>query len=412
MSVETLSSDDFRAAMVEQLITDQRDKGLSMRPEVEAALRTVPRHLFTPDSSLEDAYSPNLAVITKQVGDETISSVSAAWLIAEMLGQAADAHEGGLSGLDVLEIGSGGYNAALLRELVGDSGSVTTVDIDKDVTDRASECLAAAGYGDVTVVCADAEQPVGPRGVYDLIIATVGAWDIAPAWTDQLASDGVLVVPLRTFGMTRSWALRREGHALVSHSQRLCGFVSIQGTGTHQMRYVDIAEGVHLRLDEDQKINPQSVGDLLAQPPVQAWAGASLAPATVLADLDMWLATRITAAGQQFVILTAQQDAIDAGRVDPAWRYGTPAALHDGTFCYRSALQWTDDKFDLGARAYGPDATTVAQQWVEHMVAWLDASTPAPVLHVLPAGTPDGDLPAGTVLDKRHSRLVLAFTPR
>lgn len=41
-----------------------------------------------------------------------------------------------MSGLNVLEIGSGGYNAALLRELVGDSGSVTTVDIDKDVTDR------------------------------------------------------------------------------------------------------------------------------------------------------------------------------------------------------------------------------------------------------------------------------------
>ncbi|PRY18640.1 hypothetical protein [Pseudosporangium ferrugineum] len=109
MSVETLNSDDFRAAMVEQLIADQQDKGLTMRPEVEAALRTVPRHLFTPGRSLEDAYSPNLAVITKQVGDETISSVSAAWLIAEMLGQAADAHKGGLAGLDVLEIGSGLY---------------------------------------------------------------------------------------------------------------------------------------------------------------------------------------------------------------------------------------------------------------------------------------------------------------
>lgn len=41
--------------------------------------------------------------------------------------------------------GSGGYNAALLRELVGPSGSVTTVDIDSDVTDRATACLTAAG---------------------------------------------------------------------------------------------------------------------------------------------------------------------------------------------------------------------------------------------------------------------------
>jgi protein-L-isoaspartate(D-aspartate) O-methyltransferase len=36
---------------------------------------------------------------------------------------------------------------------------------------------------------------------------------------------------------------------------------------------------------------------------------------------------------------------------------------------------------------------------------------PVPVLHVLPLGTPDGNLPAGTVLDKRHSRIVLTFTP-
>ncbi len=129
----------------------------------------------------------------------------------------------------MLEIGSGGYNAALLRELVGPSGSVTTVDIDPDVTDRARACLEAVGYGDVTVVCADAERRIDPGRTWDLIIVTAGAWDIPPAWIGQLARNGTLVVPLRTFGMTRSWALRRAGDRLVSHSQRLCGFVSDAG---------------------------------------------------------------------------------------------------------------------------------------------------------------------------------------
>ena len=41
-------------------------------------------------------------------------------------------------GLRVLEIGSGGYNAALLREVVGDNGQVVTIDIDPAVTDRAT----------------------------------------------------------------------------------------------------------------------------------------------------------------------------------------------------------------------------------------------------------------------------------
>jgi protein-L-isoaspartate(D-aspartate) O-methyltransferase len=412
VSVDTVNGESLHAAMVDQLLADHADKGLTMRPEVEAALRAVQRHLFTPDAPLAEAYQADLAVVTKRRGDEALSSVSAPWLIAEMLGQAADAVDGGLRGLNVLEIGSGGYNAALLRELVGSSGSVTTVDIDREVTDRATACLAAAGYDDVTVVCADADQPIGRLPFYDLIIVTVGAWDIPPAWTGQLAENGTLVVPLRTFGMTRSWALRRTGDRLVSHSQLLCGFVSMQGSGAHELRYVDIADGVHLRLDElRQQVDPQSVGDLLSQPAAQEWVGASLPPRTVLADLDLWLAARITDTGQQFVVLTAQQEAIEAGLVSPAWRYGTPAALHDGSFSYRSTLRWSDDLFDIGARAHGPHAGAAAEQLVAHMRAWLDAGSPAPVLHVLPAGTPDGDLPAGTVLDKRHSRVVLTFDP-
>lgn len=250
MSVDTMNAEGLHAAMVDQLVADHADKGLAMRPEVETALRTVRRHLFTPDAPLEEAYRADQAVVTKRRGDEAVSSVSAPWLIAEMLGQAADVIDGGLLGRHVLEIGSGGYNAALLRELVGPAGSVTTVDIDSDVTDRATACLAAAGYNDVTVVCADAEQQIGHGRSYDLIIVTVGAWDIPPAWTEQLAETGTLVVPLRTFGMTRSWALRRAGDRLTSHSQRLCGFVSMQGSGALEMRYVDIAAGVHLRLDE------------------------------------------------------------------------------------------------------------------------------------------------------------------
>jgi protein-L-isoaspartate(D-aspartate) O-methyltransferase len=412
MSTDMVSGEILRAAMVDQLVADHADKELTMRPEVEAALRAVPRHLFTPDTALEKAYRADQAVVTKRVGDEVVSSVSASWLIAEMLGQAADAADGGLRGQQVLEIGSGGYNAALLRELVGPSGSVTTMDIDPDVTDRARACLAAAGYDDVTVVCADAEQQVGPGRSYDLIIVTAGAWDIPPAWIGQLARKGTLVVPLRTFGMTRSWALRRVGDWLVSHSQRLCGFVSMQGAGAHEMRYADIADGVHLRLDEDQIVDLEAVGELLPQPPAQAWAGVSLPPRTVLADLDLWLAARLTAAGQQFVVLTAQQDAVDAGVVAPGWRFGTPAAIRNGTFCYRSALRWTDDDmFDLGARAHGSDAAAAAAAMVEHMRAWLDAGSPMPVLHVLPLGIPDGDLPAGMVLDKRHTRVVLTFTP-
>ncbi|RAY15425.1 methyltransferase, FxLD system [Actinomadura craniellae] len=404
MSVGTVGSEDLRNEMVDRLAADHRGKGLTLRPEVEAALRTVPRELYTPGVPLKEAYE-NTAVVTKRRGEESISSVSAPFLIAEMLGQAANAL-GDLRGRHALEIGSGGYNASLLRELVGPSGSVTTVDIDPEVTDRAASCLAAAGYNDVTVVCADAEHPIEAGRRYDLIIVTAGAWDIPPAWRDQLTDSGVLVVPLRMFGTTRSWALRHSGDRLISHSRRLCGFVPVQGDGASAIRYLDIADGVHLRLDEGEQIAPACVEGILARPRQEAWAGVSLPPRTALPDLDMWLATRLR---EESVTLSAQEEAVASGIVAPAWRFGTPATLHDGTFAYRSELRWTDRRFDLGAYAHGPAAAAAAGRMVEHMRAWVDAGCPAPALEVVPARTPDGDLPDGAVLDKRHSRLILTF---
>ncbi|MEV4251698.1 methyltransferase, FxLD system [Spirillospora sp. NPDC049652] len=409
MTVDTLESAHLRNRMVDQLIADQAAKGLMLPASVEAALRTVPRELYAPNTPLPEAYA-NSAIVTKRRGEESISSVSAPFLIAEMLGQAVDALDG-LKGRHVLEIGSGGYNASLLAELVGPAGSVTTVDIDPEVTGRASACLAAAGYHDVEVVCADGEHPVGPGRRYDLIIVTAGAWDIPAAWREQLTDGGVLVVPLRTFGLTRSWALRRAGQELVSHSHRQCGFVSVQGAGAHEVRYLDIADGVHLRLDEDQQVDPAMVTELMLQHRQQAWTGLSLAPRTVLADLDLWLATRLVGEADEFVILTAQEAAVESGVVAPAWRFGTPATVETGAFCYRSQLLWTGQRFDVGAIAHGPHGSAAAKRMVEHMRAWVDEDSPSPALRVLAAQTPDGDLPAGTVLDKRHSRLVLTFTP-
>ena len=185
----------------------------------------------------------------------------------------------------------------------------------------------------------------------------------------------------------------------------------MQGAGAHEMRYVDIADGVHLRLDEGQQVDAAAIAGLFTQPRQEAWAGLSLPPRTVLSDMDLWLATRLRREVSEFVVLTAQEEAVTSGVVAPAWRFGTPAAVHDGTFSYRSALRWTGRMFDLGAYAHGSVAVAAAGRMVEHMRAWVEAGSPSPVLHVLPAATPDGDLPDGAVLDKRQSRVVLAFTP-
>jgi protein-L-isoaspartate(D-aspartate) O-methyltransferase len=68
----------------------------------------------------------------------------------------------------VLEIGSSGYNATLIAELVGPNGEVTTVDIDPEVVTRTRDCLAAAGYHGVHVVEADA-------GLFVIVTLAAGA---------------------------------------------------------------------------------------------------------------------------------------------------------------------------------------------------------------------------------------------
>jgi protein-L-isoaspartate(D-aspartate) O-methyltransferase len=86
----------------------------------------------------------------------------------------------------VLEIGSGGCNAALLAELVGPAGQVTTADIDPEVTGRARAFLAEAGYRQVNIVLADGEAGVAAFAPYDRIIVTAGAlrrhWPGSACW--------------------------------------------------------------------------------------------------------------------------------------------------------------------------------------------------------------------------------------
>lgn len=211
----------LRAGMVEEL----REREVLGSDWVDGAFRTVPRRLFAPDAPLEEAYAAHRAVVTKRdEHDIAVSSVFAPWLRAVMLGQARLA-----PGMRVLEIGSGGYNVALVAEVVGEEGEVTTVDIDPEVADRARHCLAAAGYDQVNVMLADAEEGVPEHAPYDRVIVTAGAWDIPPAWMRQLVDGGLLVVPLRMRGLTRSVALEYADGRLVSRDYRLCGVVACAG---------------------------------------------------------------------------------------------------------------------------------------------------------------------------------------
>jgi protein-L-isoaspartate(D-aspartate) O-methyltransferase len=149
-----VTADSARAAELRERLADELvAEGTIVSKEVEAAFRTVPRHLFAPGATLEEAYDAAAVVRTKRAADgSTMSSVSAPQIQARMVEQA-----GITRGMRVLKIGSGGYNAAVIAELVGPEGQVTTLDIDADVTDRASHLLDEAGYSRIHVALGESQ---------------------------------------------------------------------------------------------------------------------------------------------------------------------------------------------------------------------------------------------------------------
>ncbi|MFI6300172.1 methyltransferase, FxLD system [Nonomuraea sp. NPDC050790] len=398
----------LRDAMVEKITARHKTMGWVFPAAVERALRTVPRHLFTGDADLQVAYEDNAIVTKRNERGTSLSSVSAPWLQAMMLGQ-ADLKPGDR----VLEVGSGGYNAALIQKVVGPTGSVTTIDIDPEVTDRAQRFLADTGYGDIEVICADAEFEVEPGRTFDAIIVTVGSWDVPPAWPARLAEGGRLVVPLRTWGMTRSWVLERQGDGLVSRDHQMCGFVAMQGAGAHQGTATPLfnaggAHAVGLWRDEQDTIDAEALSGVLDQPRVEVWTGITVEAATRYSDQDLWLATSLPA----FSLMTASQQALDDGLVALPWRYGTPAFVNGPNLAYRPKPRPLDgDVLEFGAFAHGPQAEQTAQRLADAIAAWDAAGRPSPRLSVHPADTPDAELPDGHLLDKKHTRLVISWPP-
>src|SRR5262249_56730176 len=102
------------------------------------------------------------------------------------------------------------------------------------------EHLASAGFDRVRVVCADGTFGDPASAPFDRVILTARAWDVAPAWREQLAQDGRLVLPLSIRLGELSVAFEPAGDHLLSRSARGCGFMTLRGAGAAPPRRVPL----------------------------------------------------------------------------------------------------------------------------------------------------------------------------
>ena len=371
---------------------------------VAAALHAVPRHLFLPEQRPEVAYQ-NDAIVTKR--DETgqpISSSSQPTIMAIMLDQLDLA-----PGQRVLEIGAGtGYNAALISHVVGPSGEVTSVDIDPELVGRAREHLVGAGFGDVTVVCADGAGGYPERAPYDRVIATVGVSDLAPAWLEQTVPQARIVVPLDVRGTQLSVAFEpadpdNPGGPWTSRSLAPCGFMRMRGSLAGPERVVALAPGLSLLLPDgmlpaamlpagmrpgDPDLNGPDVDGaalaaLLAGPSVRHPTGIRVTgpgSAEVFWGLGLWLAAR-------------EPRSCRLGEERPPGRSGTPGGWLPGAPLGGPGWHTTLGLLDAGGLAiltspaepdrsglatfdavgFGPGAARLAADLGAHVQAWAEA---------------------------------------
>lgn len=373
MSAATPTSPGRTADLLrEEMVATLVEKGVARSPEIIRALRTVPRHLVD-GVGTERVYDPFRAAVTKRGADGvSLSSVSAAHVQVMQLEQAHVR-----PGQRVLEIGSGGVNAAYLAELVGKSGLVVTMDIDPDVTARADAFLAATGYPQVLVVTGDAALGVPQAAPFDLILVTVETTDVPDAWWDHLTGDGKIVACLRWRGQSRTVALvRQDKDVLVAEDLAQCGFVPLQGIGENRQRLVvlhDVSDQrVALRLDDDIPVDVGALRRALVAEKTFRWTGVRLPKGQSYELLDLWLATVLDT-----VVMTGDPGAHEKGLIPSASPIGWPVLVEGASMAYRT-LRATDDpqQWELGVIAHGPGAGDLADRYAGAVTSWDPQARP------------------------------------
>jgi protein-L-isoaspartate(D-aspartate) O-methyltransferase len=434
------AADAARARLARAL----HESGHTPSAAVQAAFLAVPRHLFVPELDATAAYQDEALVIKYGADGLPVSSSSQPAMMAIMLEQLQLK-----PGHRVLEIGTGtGYNAAVMAHIVGPRGAVVTVDIDADLIARAQASLAEAGYspihgpgrGEVRAICADGGYGDPGDAPFDRVIVTVGAWDIPPAWLDQLGPGGRLVLPLSVRGIQLSVSLERDADSRsdrrsdswVATSAFRCGFVRMAGAfaDPEPFRPLGVSPGLYVQADDGRQVDPDALAAALGGPAVDVGAGIRARSRDELADLDLWLT--LTQPG--LTRLTIMETAASRAQVGPLLPFGGLAgplgnepglpklgiggvagvrpARGTPSTASRPGLDQRAYPGEIVLRGYGPGGPALAGHLARQVSAWDKLARPGAAdlaLTVWPADAELTEPEDQIVLRRPHIRLAAGW---
>lgn len=165
-----------------RLIMKLRSAGVT-DTRVLAAIEGVPREMFVPETFRDRAYEDTALPIEK---GQTISQPSVvAWMT-----WALDVNDR----MRVLEIGTGsGYQAAILARMCR---RVYTIERHKELLRVAEQRFSELGFNNITTQYGDGAKGWKAAAPFDRIIVTAAATEVPSSLLEQLAPDGVMVIPV------------------------------------------------------------------------------------------------------------------------------------------------------------------------------------------------------------------------
>jgi len=175
-----MTSQRTRARLIERL----REKGIASN-QVLDLIGATPRHLFLDEALSHRAYEDSSLPIGYG------QTLSQPYIVARMteilLGASGRLNK-------VLEVGTGsGYQTAILAQVATEVYSVERV---KPLQDKARSRLRSLGLRNVHLSHADGGFGWPEKGPFDAILSAAAPREVPPELLQQLAPNGVLVIPV------------------------------------------------------------------------------------------------------------------------------------------------------------------------------------------------------------------------
>jgi protein-L-isoaspartate(D-aspartate) O-methyltransferase len=206
-------------AAAERMVKLQLEKRDIRDARVLDAMRRVPRHLFVPPGSRSLAYEDHPIPIGQG------QTISQPYMVAFMT-QALELR----GGERVLEIGTGsGYQTAILAEICREVFSIERI---HELAEAAESALTALGYRNIRLLVGDGSEGWPAQAPFDGILVAAAAPSIPQKLRDQLADNGVMVIPVGDWRRTQEILVaRRTGGTVTIERSIGCRFVPLIGAG-------------------------------------------------------------------------------------------------------------------------------------------------------------------------------------